>query len=580
VRVVATAGHVDHGKSTLVRALTGMEPDRLAEERRRRLSIELGYAWTTLADGGPVAFVDVPGHQRFIGNMLAGVGPAPAVLFVVAADEGWQPQSEEHLAAIDALGIRHGLLAITRSDLADPAPARREAEARLGRSSLGAVEAIAVSGVTGEGLPELRAALQRLVRAVPAPDPTARARLWVDRVFTIHGSGTVVTGTLESGAIRLGDRLDLGGRTAPVRGLQSLGEPRDRVAAVARVAVNLRGLSPTDISRGDALVTPAAWHWGSVLDVRLDGGERLPNEVILHLGTAAIPARLRPFAPGLGRVALSRPVPAQVGDRAILRDPGARTLIGARVLDVDPPALRRRGDAARRALDLAGDLDARAEIHRRGAVRRDELVAFGLSLESLTDVRQIGEWLISDRAWNDWLTRLPAAVEHQTTVGVPIDALRRELGAPDRQVAAELAHAAGLRISAGRVVDPARRASLGAAEGSIQMVIDALNRVPFGAPERDELARLGLGRKELAAAEAAGRLVRISDDIVLRPDGPSAAADLLRRLPQPFTASQARQALGSTRRVVIPLLEYLDRHGYTDRVDAHSRRIREVTPGN
>jgi len=178
MQVIATAGHVDHGKSTLVRALTGMEPDRWAEERRRGLTIDLGFAWLTLPSGQQVAFVDVPGHERFVPNMLAGVGAVPAVLFTVAADEGWMPQSEEHLAAVDALGITYGLLAVTRSDLADPAEARRQALGRLAATSLGEVEAVAVSARTGLGMPALRDALDRLATRLPQPDPAAPVRRW------------------------------------------------------------------------------------------------------------------------------------------------------------------------------------------------------------------------------------------------------------------------------------------------------------------------------------------------------------------------------------------------------------------
>ena len=201
MHVVATAGHVDHGKSTLVRALTGMEPDRFAEEQRRGMTIDLGYAWTTLPSGEQLAFVDVPGHQRFIGNMLAGLGPAPGVLFVVAADEGWSRQSAEHLAAIDALGLRHGLLAVTRSDLADrrprgrrsPRPDRAIQPRRRSRRS-------SCSGATGAGLAELRARARPARRRDPRHrTPTRRVRLWVDRSFTVRGSGTVVTGTLGAG---------------------------------------------------------------------------------------------------------------------------------------------------------------------------------------------------------------------------------------------------------------------------------------------------------------------------------------------------------------------------------------------
>src|SRR5205814_1857050 len=209
MKVIATAGHVDHGKSALLRALTGMEPDRWAEEQRRGLTIDLGYAWLTLPAGERIAFVDVPGHERFAANMLAGVGPVPAVLFVVAADGGWMPQSAEHLAAIDALGITHGLLVITRADLADPGSAMQAARARIGRTSLGGVPAVAASAVTGQGLPAVVAALDRLAAGLPPADPAAPVRLWVDRAFSIKGSGTVVTGTLPAGTIRTRGELHL-----------------------------------------------------------------------------------------------------------------------------------------------------------------------------------------------------------------------------------------------------------------------------------------------------------------------------------------------------------------------------------
>src|ERR1700742_73597 len=187
MHVIATAGHVDHGKSTLVKALTGMEPDRLEEERRRGLTIELGYAWTTLEPHGEeLAFVDVPGHHRFLRTMLAGVGPVPAAMLVVAADGGWAAQTAEHVAALDALGVEYGLVAVTRSDLADPSPVCKDVLDRLTGTSLGSgtLEAIAVSGRTGDGLPQLRAALDRLVKRLPPPVTSGRVRLWVDRAFT------------------------------------------------------------------------------------------------------------------------------------------------------------------------------------------------------------------------------------------------------------------------------------------------------------------------------------------------------------------------------------------------------------
>ena len=298
MQVIATAGHVDHGKSALVRALTGMEPDRWAEERRRGLTIDLGFAWTKLPGGERVAFVDVPGHERFVPNMLAGLGPVPAVLFVVAADGGWMPQSAEHLAAIDAVGISHGLLAITRSDLADPGPATRQALDRISRTSLGVVPAVAVSAVTGAGLPDLRDALERLVATLPVPDPDAPVRLWVDRSFSIRGSGTVVTGTLPAGTVTAGQELLLTPslRPARIRGLESMNEPVTSAAGVARVAVNLRGIPAGFPARGMALVEAGRWTLTRVLDVRLpacDTDVTLPAEMTLHIGSARTRTRIR-----------------------------------------------------------------------------------------------------------------------------------------------------------------------------------------------------------------------------------------------------------------------------------------------
>ncbi len=282
-QVIATAGHVDHGKSTLVRALTGMEPDRWEEERRRGLTIDLGFAWMNVPGGPRIAFVDVPGHERFVPNMLAGLGPVPAVLLVVAADGGWMPQSAEHLAAIDALGISRGLLVVTRADLADPGPALRRARAELAATTLTGAGAVAVSAVTGTGLPELRRALATLAGALPVPSPAAPVRLWVDRAFSIRGSGTVVTGTLPAGTVRTGGELLLTPSLRPVRvrGIESMEESAGQVRGVARVALNLRGV-PRDIpARGMALIEPGRWTLTGTIDVRcqLTGVDRLPQEL-------------------------------------------------------------------------------------------------------------------------------------------------------------------------------------------------------------------------------------------------------------------------------------------------------------
>lgn len=351
--VIATAGHVDHGKSALVRALTGMEPDRWPEERRRGLTLDLGFAWTTLRSGRTVAVVDVPGHERFVGTMLAGVGPVPAALLVVAADDGWSAQTAEHVAVLDALGVRHALLAVTKADLADPAPVLADVRGRLALTSLGEVPGFAVSSLTGPGLPELTDGLETLLAALPAPDPSAPVRLWLDRAFTIKGAGTVVTGTLAAGTVAAEDRLRLGDRDVVVRGVQSLGRPLERAQATARVALNLRGVAVEDLSRGDALLTPGAFRSTAEVDVTLTSDapdEQLPVEPVVHIGSATVGARLRRLDGTAVRLRLARPLPLRIGDRLLLRDPGARRVLGADVRDVDPPELRRRGAARERRL--------------------------------------------------------------------------------------------------------------------------------------------------------------------------------------------------------------------------------------
>ena len=587
--VVATAGHVDHGKSTLVRALTGMEPDRWAEERRRGMTIDLGYAWTTLPSGEDLAFVDVPGHQRFIGNMLAGLGPAPAVLFVVAADEGWRRQSAEHLAAVHALGLTHGLLAVTRSDLTDPAPAVAEASEQLARTSLGDVPAVAVSGRTGQGLPELRAALSALTTRLPAPGLDARVRLWVDRAFTIQGSGTVVTGTLAAGTLAVGDELELDGGTVRVRGLQQLGQQREQVHAVSRVAVNLRGVPREQVTRGQALLSPGQWRTTSLLDVRLGGAaDDLPAELVLHLGAASVPVHVRPLGGRHARLSLLHPLPVQTGDRAILRDPGRQAVAdGVLVLDTEPTPLRRRGAAARRAVELAsqsGRPDLLTEVRRRGAVRRSDLTALGLPADAPAPhkVREAEDWLVHEPAGGAWVSAVAESVRAQTESTpleptVSLEAARRAAGVPEVRLVPALAVAAGLEVIGGRLQVPGGTTSLGPAEPALRELELRLARSPFVAPERDEMRDWQLGRREVAAAEKAGRLLRLDEDIVLLPSAPAQAMRELARLPQPFTLSQARQALGTTRRVAVPLLEHLDRRGWTRRVDAAHRTV--VRPG-
>ncbi|MGN7250405.1 selenocysteine-specific translation elongation factor [Arthrobacter sp. SAFR-014] len=595
MHVVATAGHVDSGKSTLVRALTGMEPDRWEEERRRGLTIDLGYAWTTLPSGQDVAFVDVPGHERFLGNMLAGIGPAPVVCFVVAADEGWQAQSSDHRDAIAALGIEYGVVVLSRVDLAPGRVADVLARTRreLAGTGLQNAPAVAVSATEGTGLAELRATLDGVLAGVPSPTTTGRLRLWVDRSFTITGSGTVVTGTLAAGTLVQGDRLQLlghdGSRPVVVRGLQSRDTSYSSLGPVNRVALNLRDVSAAEIRRGDALLTPEAWPITGVLGIHRTTGvpyTDVPEQLMVHAGTAAVPARLRPFGADHARLVLDRRLPLVLGDRLVLRDPGSRSVLGgAQILDADPPALRRRGDGVHWAERLAG-LDAAGdvlgEVAGRGAVQEQHLRRLGLlpahDAEAPSGVFVFGDWWVHAPLFEAWQHRLRTALEvllerDPLAPGLSQGAARDLLELPDERLLAPVVRDAGLEQEGGHVRLPGSHANLGAAGSAVAELERRLAADAFHAPEADELATLGLGVRELAAAERAGRLLRLRDGVVLLPTAPALAMRELARLEQPFTTSQARQVLGTTRRVAVPLLEYLDSRGWTRRLDAGHRTI-------
>ncbi|MFI0353686.1 selenocysteine-specific translation elongation factor [Actinomadura sp. 9N407] len=574
MQVVATAGHVDHGKSSLVRALTGTDPDRLAEERRRGLTLDLGFAWTGLPSGERIAFVDVPGHERFVATMLAGVGSVPAVLLAVAADEGWMPQTEEHLAALDALGVRHGVLAVTRSDLAEPAHALRQARERLAKTGLRGIEAVAVSATTGAGLDDLRAALDRLAARLPVPDAAAPVRLWIDRAFTIAGSGTVVTGTLAAGTLEAGDELVLmpAGERVRVRAIESAKEPLDRVSGVARVALNLRGVPRERLARGMALVGPGRWTHTTSIDVRTRFGEatgRLPRQMTLHIGSAAVPVRLRPLGPDTARLTLNARLPLHIGDTALLRDPGRRAVAGVNVLDVRPPTLVRRGAGAARARELASwpdRPDGALILRRHGVLHRSDLTVMGCAAPAAA-LAIDGDWLADPGHWEDLHRRLTTELSRHSAdrplaPGLPLEAARLRLGLPSRSLVTALVRPP-LQVKEGRVYGPGPDLPPQVAE-AVRLLRSGLG--PFQAPDADRLAEIGLTPQALAAAARAGAILRLPGNVVLPPGADRDALRILCDLPQPFTVGQARHALGTSRRVAVALLEHLDSQGLTRRL--------------
>ena len=593
--VIATAGHVDHGKSTLVNALTTMDPDRWEEEKQRGLTIDLGFAWTTLKSGADVAFVDVPGHERFIANTLAGLGPAPAVMLVIAADEGWKEQTSEHLEAIDALGIERGIIVLTRMD-----NGQRISEAdvrdKVAGTSLSVAPIFAVSARTGEGMEELRGGIDKLL---PADEVLQRAcampaRMWIDRAFSIKGAGTVVTGTWAAGSVNIGDRLKLvtasGEHDVTVRGLHSENSAVDKAEPVMRLALNLRGVDADAISRGDVLTeAESTWWQPEVIDVRWRTGPKLdsvPRKLNLHVGTASVPVHVRGLDAEHARLTLQgRAFPLRLGDRLALRGPGLDALAGVEVVDMDPPLLNRRGAPVRRAQALRDQnpFDASAYVARKEAVMKETLAAAGFDVAnkpaSLVEFRS---WWVNAQAIARWTAQLRTLfdthlTDHHLSDGLPLATALSALALPDDSLVSVAVAGARLKLDGAIIRDPhAAPRDLGPAEKSVAIVEAQLAKEPFVAPDASTLDELGLGPSELAAAERAGRLLRVGP-IVLLPSAPQQAAEILSQQPGEFTLSQARQALGTTRRVAVPLLEYMDARGLTRRTSDSARVLMKTT---
>jgi selenocysteine-specific elongation factor len=560
--VVTTAGHVDHGKSTLVRALTGTDPDRLPEERRRGLTIELGFARIPLPGGDEVHFIDVPGHERFVGTMLAGVGAVDACLVVVAATEGWRAQTEEHLRILELLGVRRGLVAVTMSELVDRDTldgAVAGIAARTVGTFLGGAPVLCTDSVTGRGLDQLVAALADLPPRSATDDRRSRVRMWIDRSFSIAGAGTVVTGTLTGGPLTTGDTVHLvtrrGVRPARVRGLESFGEPAGSLDPGRRAAVNLAGVDHTDLRRGDALVEPHRWHLTENLDASLhvltaaDRPVQRAGAHVLHVGSDEQPVRLqvlggRAIEPGgLGavRLRLARSLPLLPGDRFVLRDAGTSTTVGGgEVLDVDPVL---------RPSQAAPDRDVRRVVGERGWIDADEL-------ERITGTNlppTLGRWVVDPIALHSARHELSSEVDEAGPAGLDVarlDERQRAIAASD--VDLEVRH--GLirrRSSADPLTD--------------HPYVAALAKDPYHPPSPSEAGASDADARELVRRGVVVREagVHFSRDAI---DGAArAAAELLDRNPQGFTVADLRAHLGTTRRFALPLLARLDRDGVTRR---------------
>lgn len=607
--VVATAGHVDHGKSTLVRALTGTDPDRWEQEQRRGLTIDLGFAWTQVGDW-QVSFVDVPGHERYIGNALAGLGPAPVVCFVVAADEGWNAQSADHRDAVAALGIARGLLVLTRADLAGPdelAATRTRVREEFSGTNLAGAPIVVTAAARGQGLTSVRTALASVLDRAPEPArPRASddglaggVRLWIDRAFSITGAGTVVTGTLTAGTIAAGEDVTVhtasGRLRGSVRSIQTRGQERRAATGADRVALNLRGIAAGAVRRGDVLLSagaaqpPQLAHAPpravSQVDVQRVWGELTGGQGRAYLGSTAVAVHVRPLAADLARVTFTCDLPILPGDRLALGASHARGVsAGARVLDINPLRFDRRGAARRRAGELAPLMRPAGTAGREpstpnpagplitasGAISDDRLAELWIAPpQEAPGHRHRAGWWFTETTWSSWSTALTEALARERardplSPGLAAQAAANQLGLPTPALLPELAASAGLDLRDGLLTSGAG-GDLGELEPAIEELERRLRAAPFAAPEADELADLGLGVRELAAAQRAGRLLRIAGGVVLLPDAPALAVRKLTELPGPFTVSQARAQLGTSRRVALPLLELLDRRGWTRR---------------
>ena len=558
MHVVATAGHVDHGKSTLVKGLTGTDPDRFAEEKARGLTIDLGFAVTTLPSGATLSLVDVPGHVRFIKNMLAGVGAVDACLFVVAATEGWKPQSEEHLRILELLGVRHGLVALTKIGPADPdlvELARLEIEEQVAGTFLDGAPVIGVDAPSGVGLDDLRSAIDEMLASTPTAEDHGRPRLWVDRAFAAKGAGTVVTGTLTGGSLRVDDELELHPRGVKVRvrALQNHYSERDELPPGSRCALNLVGVAHDEVVRGDVLVKPGQWHLTAVVDASLQVLGRLDHPVsrrgahVAYLGAGEHPVRMRILGPdaldpgsqGSVRLFLSEALPLLPGDRFVLRESGrAETVGGGEVLDVDP---RERASRARpdRSVDRV--------VRERGWVDADELFL----LTGTNRDPDVGRWVVDPGVLKATLDRLRDAIRTAGPMGLDLASLDDH----EREAAGLLDDAAfeGGRLVMADAADPL----------ADHPFLDVLATTPFAPPAPD-----GVDRAELRELVRRGQVVE-QDGIFFAAPAVEAAAGLAARLlagdPGGFTVSTFREAAGNTRKHAMPLLALLDGTGVTRR---------------
>jgi len=602
--VVGTAGHIDHGKSTLIQALTGIDPDRLEEEKRRGMTIDLGFAYLTLPSGRLVGIVDVPGHARFIRNMLAGVHGLDAVLLVVAADEGVMPQTVEHLEIVDLLDIHRGLAVVTKVDLVEPdwlELVTAEVSETLSRTSLRDVEILPVSAVTGQGLEELKLRLDALLAATPAREDRKRPRLPIDRVFTISGFGTVVTGTLVDGSLKVGEEVELrpSDRRVRIRGLEQHNRRVELAEPGSRVAANLVGVEKEDLHRGEVLARvgtmSATRRADASVRVLRDSPRPLRHgaQLLVHAGTAEVGARaivlaadqIEPGHSGWIQLYMARAIAVAAGDRFVLRLPTpSATIAGGTFADVNPRRHPRHDERVWESLERRAGGDVLQEELRkypRGITVQALLkatLAEGAEVSGL-DARRTGQWLFAPEAWAAISRRAGQALgeyhrAHPLRAGMPREELKSRLGlapAAFGAAVAELARDGTLVEHGGELALPAHRVEIDpTAGGPAGRLLELLAAQPFAPPSLPEAMReAGASGEVIHALARSGDLVRLSEDVAFTRAAFEAALDLVRETVKAdgaVTVATLRDRMGASRRPVLALLEYLDARRITRRV--------------
>jgi selenocysteine-specific elongation factor len=538
---VGTAGHIDHGKTTLVEALTGRNTDRLPQERERGISIDLGYAPLELPDGTQLSVVDVPGHERFVRAMVAGASGIDLFLLVIDAAEGARPQTHEHLAILRLLGIDRGVVALTKSDLVDEETlelARAEAEELVPGAPV-----VAVSARTGAGLDELRSMLMQTAQAQERAGRGPATRLYVDRVFSLRGIGTVATGTLWSGSLGEGDELhaEPGARPVRVRSVQVHEHAVDRAEPGQRVAVALPGVEQSDLRRGDALVTPGAYPSSYRLDVALEALAEIPQRVLVHHGTAAVLARVVRVGERWAQLRLAEPVVAARGDRVVLR--AGTTVGGGRVIDPAPP---RHASAERMELIERGAIAATVHEPVRAETLRH------LADGEIEGVQAADGWLFSPA----WLAELRTELERRIAEADPLDP---GVPPPSEPWAPAIVPLLGLERRGAKLYLPGATAALGARAEAAAALEAQLGLEPLKI-EDPALARF---------LEEQGRLVRVGAGYAISADAYDRAREALVAECESagrIALARFRDLLGVGRKTAQLLLERFDADGLTRRV--------------